>query len=226
MVVAVPVKVNGVVRGVIFDALDMGLFCDKFISTIKVLDTGYAYLYDSKGVLIAHPKKELVLKIKLDDYEWGREIMKKRAGSVDYDFSGQSVQAVFNVSDSLGWGLALAAPLKELNAPVRQMMLNIAILGLVAMAAGIVCMLLVARSIVRPIERATENVSSSSNQTTDAAAQVAQTSQTLAEGASEQASAAEETLTPALKRVAPHVMMMNAATATAIIEPTMTSMRE
>jgi methyl-accepting chemotaxis protein len=193
VVIATPVKVDGIVRGVIFTALDLGPFCDKFISNIKILETGYAYMYDKTGVLIAHPNKDLICKRNLDEFDWGKHILKTHNGSLDYNYEDQDLQAVFITSESLGWGFALVAPQDELHAPVRHMMMIIALVGLIALAVSIVCVLFVAQSIVRPITRATDSITAGSNQTTDAAAQVSQTSQSLAEGASEQAAAAEET---------------------------------
>jgi methyl-accepting chemotaxis protein len=66
-------------------------------------------------------------------------------------------------------------------------------IALGAVIAGVLCALLITRSIVKPINRIIGGLTSGADQVNDAATQVSSASQQLAEGASEQASSLEET---------------------------------
>jgi methyl-accepting chemotaxis protein len=69
----------------------------------------------------------------------------------------------------------------------------VTIMSLIAIAAGAVLSILLARSITRPIRAIIQNLERGSEQVTAASSQISGSSQSLAEGASEQASSLEET---------------------------------
>ena len=191
--VGVPIKAGNTVRGVVFSALDLGMVSEKVISKVKVLETGYAYLYDGNGLMLAHPDKSTILKTKLDDQDWGRRMRQLRHGQLDYTFEGVSKRVVFRESDSLHWGIAITVPYSELNLPLHRLTIWIASIGVGALMIGVMLMFLTARSVSRPIQHATDALSGGAVQTAQAAGQVSHASQTLAEGASEQAASLEET---------------------------------
>jgi methyl-accepting chemotaxis protein len=163
------------------------------VSRIKILQSGYASMFDDRGVLIAHPDKAQILTTKLSDFEFGREIMAKRKGSIEYTFHDVDKKAVFLTSEVLGWGMILTVPRAELNAPNRQLGLLNLELGIGVFVLGLIVMILTARSITSPIQRTVESLSVGSSQTSSAAAEVSSASQSLAEGASSQAASIEET---------------------------------
>ena len=193
VVVATPMKEGETVRGVLYIALDLNKFSSTFISSQKVLQTGYAFMFDEQGVVIAHPDKAKIFKTKLTDFDWGRKMLAMRTGELRYVFDGVDKCTILKTSDSLHWGLGFTMPTAELNAPVYQMgKINLA-LSLCAVAVGIVIMALTARSIARPLRRLADDLLAGAGQTTSAAGQVSASSQSLAEGASEQAASLEET---------------------------------
>jgi hypothetical protein len=71
VVVAAPVTEGSIVKGVIFAAVDLKEFSHREIGTIKVLQTGYAFMFDRNGLLLAHPKTEHIMKTKISDFELG-----------------------------------------------------------------------------------------------------------------------------------------------------------
>jgi methyl-accepting chemotaxis protein len=193
VVVAVPVKDGETVRGVIYGVLDLSWFSTKFIANIKILQTGYAFLYDEKGVFIAHPDRTKILQTKLTDFPWGQQMQQMRNGKLAYHFEGINKSSVFRASDSLHWGFVATAPDAELNAPVYHMgRINLLLAG-AALLVGVLVMVFTARSIMRPIHDLAGQLSAGADQTTDAAGQVSTASQSLAEGSSEQAAALQET---------------------------------
>ena len=61
-VVSAPVKKDGAVIGAIIVAPQMNYFTDRFINSVKVGQTGYMFMMDDRGMIIAHPQKETILK--------------------------------------------------------------------------------------------------------------------------------------------------------------------
>ncbi|MFP4104564.1 MAG: methyl-accepting chemotaxis protein [Phycisphaerae bacterium] len=82
---------------------------------------------------------------------------------------------------------------KEKKAANASAVVFIAVLSVGAVLAGVVLAVLITRGISKTLTRIIDGLSSSSEQTTSAATQVSASSQTLAEGASEQAASIEET---------------------------------
>ncbi len=192
VVLALPVKSGETLHGVLIGVVDLNWFSSRFISNIKVLQTGYVFVHDEKGLFLAHPQKEMILKSKLADFEWGSRVAQQSEGALEYTFEGITKTAVFAKSDQLKWGAVATVPRSEGNAAAHRMgMLNLAVSG-TALVAGAVLIFLIARTIARRIIAVVDGASAGAEQTTAAAAQVSAASQSLAEGASEQAASLEE----------------------------------
>ena len=193
VVIAVPVKEGETVRGVIFAALDLNWFSSKFVTKTKVLETGYAFLYDARGQTLAHKDTSKILKIKIDQFEWGRQMLQARNGQLEYVYDGVVKKLAFRQSATLHWGAAVTVAMSELYAPLRQMAITITMIGAGVLMLGILMMILTAGSIARPIQRVTDALMTGAEQIRSAAGQVSTASQSLAEGASTQAASIEET---------------------------------
>ena len=193
VVIAAPVKEGEVVRGVLFAALDLNWFSVNVIQSIKVLQTGYAYMYDDKGYFISHPNKALILTAKLADYNWSGPLLQSSSGTTRYIFQGVDKMVWFMNSKTLHWGLVVTVPMPEILAPTHRLGLINLFLGLGAVALGTLVMFFIARSISRPIQQVADQLDTCSAETISAAGQVSNASQSLAAGASEQASSIEET---------------------------------
>jgi len=192
-VVAVPVKQGSEVRGVVFNVIDLSAYSQKRIATLHVLESGYAFMFDINGLLLAHPDASKIMKFKLQDNDWGKQILSARNGQVNYTFEGVDKIAIFRTSEKLQWGMALTLPYAELTAPVRRMTIVIVWVGLGVLAAGVIIALLTARAITGPIRVVADQLTQNSDQTAAAAGQVATASSNLANGATEQAASLEET---------------------------------
>ena len=60
--------------------IELNVFSEDFISNVKIGKTGYMFLLDSTGTVLAHPNKEHILKTNLSDFEFGEKMLsiKKR----------------------------------------------------------------------------------------------------------------------------------------------------
>ncbi len=193
VVVAAPVKDGETVKGVLFASLELNWFSDNVIAKIKVLQSGYAYLYDEKGVFLSHPDNALIMTTKLSDFPWGAALQQAPSGKTRYTFNGVDQTVWFRNSPVLHWGLVVAVPMAEILAPSHRMALLNLYLGMGAVAVGALVMFFTARSISRPIQHMAESLDQCSSETMSASGQVSDASQSLAQGSSEQASPLEET---------------------------------
>jgi methyl-accepting chemotaxis protein len=192
-VVSAPIRDKDKITGVLFGILDLNVFTRKFVDPIKVGETGYAYIYDKKGLLIAHPDKSNILKLNMNEFDFGRRMLAEKNGLIEYEYKGVEKLVVYQTIPEVGWTLGISANTAELLAPVRDLSywnLGVA-LGVVILAAIVI--LLLVQSIVKPINRIVGSLQEGSEQVASGADEVASSSQSLAEGASEQAASIEET---------------------------------
>jgi len=132
-------------------------------SAIKLGKTGYGWVIDQKGVVIAHPTPEAILKLDTTNADktgfkgldaLGKRMIVEASGEGSYSKAdGTKIRTFFaRVPQSPGWTLGLSIEVSELDATVTRLLsLLFAIL-----AFGVVCAVAVsialARSIVKPIK--------------------------------------------------------------------------
>jgi methyl-accepting chemotaxis protein len=172
-------------------------FISEKICTVKIGSTGYAYLLNKEGVVIAHPKSEFILEKNLAKEPGmaaiGEQMLAHKSGAERYVFQNLKKVAGYAPVELTGWSIGVTQNEDELLASATSIKVFITVLTLVflGIVAGLV--LYFARSISQPIKSAVNILNDSADQIAAASMQVSSASQSLAEGASEQASAIEET---------------------------------
>ncbi len=191
--VCAPIKDGDRIIGIIFGVPDLTNFIEKFVSSLKLCNTGYLFLFVGTGVVFAHKDKNQIMKMNMSEYDFGREMLKTKQGVISYEVRGQKWLAAFDHSQNVDWFAVVTAPASEVFAEARKMAIVNLIILVLGIAAVIVVLVLVVNSIVAPINRISVGLNTGADQVSAAAGEVAAGSQSLAEGSSEQAAAIEET---------------------------------
>ncbi|NLI82056.1 MAG: methyl-accepting chemotaxis protein [Deltaproteobacteria bacterium] len=167
------------------------------ISGTKIGKTGYAFMVDKEGMIIAHPRKELVLTTNIKNISGMEQISSRivsgQAGVESYRFEGVDKIAGFAPDPVTGWTVVTTQDADEFLASVHSTRNGVVLIGLIMLGIMAVLVILFSRSLSRPITRVVNGLSDGADQVASASAQVSSASQQLAEGASEQAAAIEET---------------------------------
>jgi signal transduction histidine kinase len=125
------------------------------VSRIQVGKSGYAYVVDSDGDLIAHPEISLVLSRRdLSGLQQIKAI--KPADTVDEpnvasNLQGQQVLAARAAVDPPGWWIFVEQPLQDAFAPVYASLFRTAVLLIAGMVLSVLVSLVLARRMVTPI---------------------------------------------------------------------------
>lgn len=191
--IAMPIKNQGKVIGVIVGVPDLAKFSEKFVNPVKIGQSGYIYLFDSSGIVFAHPDPEQIMKLNLKETDWGRLVLQQGKGLNRYVFKGETRMAYAAPCKNVSWTVATSIQHNEVLRRSNSMAfvnLVILILGLII---GIAALYLIVRAVVKPIIAITGGLHEAADHVKSSSGEVATASQTLAEGASEQASAIEET---------------------------------
>lgn len=140
---AYPIKdENGQVIAVMGTAVLADYF-SKYLGEIKVGDKGYAYMVDSKGIVLSHPQKEKIVR-PVENYLI-KEVVSRISGGEKietsvgrYLYNGRDKLVAYSQVPKVNWVLAVTADVEELNRPIRMMLFKISLVGLVALLTAVV----------------------------------------------------------------------------------------
>lgn len=149
--IAAPVHENKTVSGVLFGVVNIDTFSSRFIDSIKVGETGYAYAVSKDGMILAHPVKSNILKLNLNDFDFGKQILSQKNGMIQYTFEGVSKTAAFKEISGLGWIVAVNVPDNEILASAKSLGRINTLVAVVIVAIAIVVIFFVTSTVVKPI---------------------------------------------------------------------------
>jgi len=172
--------------------MELTAFAKQTVLKSKIGKEGYFYILDANGLTLAHPVEANVLKVNLSDFDFGRAIVSQKNGTNAYEWKGSNRLAVFKQSEKKGWIVAASLSQDEVLAQAWRVLY---VAGFGALA-GILLILAATwyatTGVFRTISRVADTLKNGSVQVAASAAQVSQTSQHLAAGASTQASSLEQ----------------------------------
>ncbi len=194
MTIATPIKTKGAIVGVLYGIVNFSGFSDKFINPVRIGRSGYAYVANREGLVLAYPDKRMILKLDIHSHGFGKDMLFRKNGLIRYQFEGVEKIVAFDTDASTGWIFAVTAPVDDIFMPANRVRDILFASGavMVAVLCTVIGMML-SRFICTPLSSITGILMDSACQVASAAGQTAASSQALSEGASEQAASIEET---------------------------------
>ncbi len=156
LILAIPIRSEGKVVGVLANAMTVQDISGK-IATWRRGDSGFAFLVDEKGKVIAHPIEECYLKQKnLSQHPLIASFMGGRNGSLAFADAGESPHIGYVCGTKYRWALAVQQEEREAFNTLWRMR----VFAYIVLAATVGIVLAVAwflaRSLVRPIRKLTD----------------------------------------------------------------------
>ncbi|MBV5318008.1 MAG: methyl-accepting chemotaxis protein [Desulfobulbaceae bacterium] len=133
-------------------------FFTRLVADRKVGETGYAYMINREGIILAHPKAEHLLKLNVSTIKEMSKIneimMGGKSGVAEYVFKGDNKIAGGAPVEINGWSIAVTQNADEfLRASVQIRNILLAVIIVALTLAGLVLVVSI-RKIVRPINAA------------------------------------------------------------------------
>jgi methyl-accepting chemotaxis protein len=158
--VAAPIySESGKVIGAIANILDIS-FVNELVTNSKIGQSGYAYVVDNTGLIIAHPVADNVFQTNLAELDGTREFTQKmvagQSGVDKYVFQGIAKTCGYAPVVTTGWSVGLTLPDEEYLAPVTAVRNIAVVVTAVALALAFIILIFFVRSIVRPLGQAVE----------------------------------------------------------------------
>jgi len=183
-------------EGKVYAVMAVDIFADaaaKPISNIKLGQEGFAYILNKDGLVISYPDKNKILQLNVSGYDFGKEILRRKIGIMEYSWEGKQRYVSFQEYPAMGWIIVALSPKEDILAATNTMRFIFIVLVIVMALLSLITGIIFAIRLVKPINRVVVGISESSGQVSSASSQISSSSQQLAEGASEQAASLEET---------------------------------
>ncbi|MBD5640624.1 methyl-accepting chemotaxis protein [Clostridium botulinum] len=150
IIYTVPIKNGNTIMGAL-TAVRAGNDISNISNSIKVGESGGAYLIDSTGTVIAHKNKESVIKREnsIKDAESNKELkpiaaieksmIEGKEGTGQYKYKRAEKYISYSPMKSTGWSLAIYAPKNEILKEVGEITRNIIIVSILGIGIALVC---------------------------------------------------------------------------------------
>ncbi|WP_411679373.1 methyl-accepting chemotaxis protein [Clostridium thailandense] len=140
-----------------------------YLKDMKLNETksSYAYLVDTKGNLLYHPKTDLIgkqvdikeIKDVVDRIQKGEKVSESL---VNYSSGKQKMIAAYSVIPKTNWILVINGDVNEIQAPIKQMSLFVLLIGLAIIVIASVTGFFIAKKISLPIIGVTDLIDKTS----------------------------------------------------------------
>jgi methyl-accepting chemotaxis protein len=165
----------------------------KSLEGIKLGKEGSTFLLNREGTIIGTSDKALLFKFNLNSSAFGKEIMQKKSGLIEYNYKGSVRISSFREYPMMQWIVVSSGSKNEILSSVYQVRSLFIILGIVMMGVAFVVAFFLSTQIAKPIQRVIRGLTGGAEQVASASSQVTSASHSLAEGTSEQAAGIEQT---------------------------------
>jgi serine phosphatase RsbU (regulator of sigma subunit)/HAMP domain-containing protein len=145
----------------------------EIVSSIKIAETGYAFLISKKGTLITHPRKNLIKShtiFSLADefnkpelHKLGKSMVNGETNFISkkHLFTGEDAWLFYAPLPSNGWSMGVIFPQDELLTGINKLQIELRIFAAIGFVLLLLAIWFIARSITRPLDslsKATEEM--------------------------------------------------------------------
>ena len=166
-VVAVPVyhmdtvtlSLSDDIVGVLYSMVDLEYFTKKHIDTIKLLNTGYAFLLDKSGKVISHPDTTKILSFDMSKEKYGKKMLENKNGIIIDNLDDTEMIISYKNEPTSGWTVAAGVETGEVFAPISNILSNSILLAIiVSLLVGLGIWFLTAYAISKPISEVVDGL--------------------------------------------------------------------
>ncbi len=160
--ICVPISVKGKVVGVAGVDMDLGKLTEM-VSGIKAFETGYGSLLSDDGMIVAHPRKELIGKridayvaegeraAFLDAVRKGRKHVLHQVSSATGELQLYVMTPVRIMDSDTAWSFSITLPEKKITENADALLRLLVILGVAGVLLSVGAVYRIAKAIVRPV---------------------------------------------------------------------------
>ncbi len=162
MMVAVPIKKNDTIVGALIGRKDANML-SELVSDLGYGETGYSYMINAEGTVIAHPDRDKVISQFAPITEAQKDpsllsladlftkIISSESGISTYRYNGNDLYASYHKIEGTEWFMVITANETEVLHSITQLSGFIIMITVVILLVSVVLVFLVGNSIAKPI---------------------------------------------------------------------------
>ncbi len=133
------------------------------ISSVTIGDSGYTFLADKDGIVLAHPDSELINTDMAAQLSFWNKTKTEESGFVEYQYGGTDKFGVFDTNSITGWKLVASLEDSELSDDTQQIMYVSIMVTLIMILVSLTLSFLLSNGITKNIKRLKEVFAKASN---------------------------------------------------------------
>ncbi|MGA2544968.1 MAG: methyl-accepting chemotaxis protein [Rectinemataceae bacterium] len=153
---AAPIRSGDKIVGVFAAIADIS-FLNELITGEKIGATGYSFVTDNTGLVLAHPKAENIFTLNISKLQGMEELSKKmsagESGVHSYVFQGVPKTAGYAPIKATGWSVCLTLPDSEYLTAANDVRNLILLISAIAIVIAFLIYLVFSRTITKPLAR-------------------------------------------------------------------------
>ena len=149
---------NREVIGIMGTPVEFNVFSKTFIAETRFGKSGYIFMIDANGDLLAHPDEKLIMDPGFKNYSFVQDIAKQKNGDIEYLWNGDMKICHFMEQKEKGWIIAATIIRADFLTSIHKMRFIILLLGLASIVLITLVTWYISSLISKPISFVADNL--------------------------------------------------------------------
>lgn len=156
MLITIPIELDGNIMGILGLSVMVNEL-NKNLLDIKIGESGYVILTDTKGQVILHPERDLILNLNLNDTEFGKKLYASESGTIiRYEWNGKKKALLGLKNDQYQYWILAALEISDIEKEANSILLLIGISSAIFLVISITVLLWYLHLRFKPLQKAVE----------------------------------------------------------------------
>jgi methyl-accepting chemotaxis protein len=152
VVIAVPIfNAQNQLQGILGATLNLNKI-EEMRSKVSMGQTGYAFITDKHGQVLAHPDEKMVEeRTDVSDMEIVKKALNGESGAMSYEYKGDKVFGSYTNVPTTGWAVAVRQTQDDAFSSINSIKIKMVIIGSFILAIAIIIGVILSKNIVNPL---------------------------------------------------------------------------
>ncbi|MVX66363.1 HAMP domain-containing protein [Clostridium chromiireducens] len=152
VVIAIPISNSrGEFKGILGATLNLSIL-EEMRSKITIGDTGYAFITDTQGQILAHPDKKMVEeRSNVSDVEIVKKALTRESGAQLYDYNGVKVFGSYTNVPTTGWAVVVRQTQEDAFSSITQTQIKMVSISALILVVTIIIGFILSKSMIKPL---------------------------------------------------------------------------
>ena len=152
VVIAIPIfSAQGEFQGILGATLDLSII-EEMRSKITIGETGYAFITDSNGLILAHPDIKMVEEQRnVSDIPVVKKALTGEVGAEAYEYNGEKIFGSYTVVPTTGWPIVVRQTYDDALSSVSKAQIKMISIAAFILVVTIIIGVILSKSMIKPL---------------------------------------------------------------------------